>query len=89
MAKQSCCNDDEMSTKFEIEAVVSFDDRGQLVLPKEMRKKFDMKAGDKFAIVSCCEGENLCCLTFIKSTALNAALSSFITPVLSGLSQSK
>lgn len=37
----------------EIEAIVSFDERGQLVIPKDLRKKFNLKAGDKFALISC------------------------------------
>jgi len=37
--KEECCD-----PCYEIEAVVSFDDRGQLVLPKDLRKKFDLKA---------------------------------------------
>ena len=41
---ESCC---------EIEAIVSFDERGQLVIPKDLRKKFNLKAGDKFALISC------------------------------------
>lgn len=49
MAKnENCC---------EIEAIVSFDDRGQLVIPKDLRKKFNLKAGDKFALISCMSSE--------------------------------
>ena len=57
----------------EIEAIVSFDERGQLVIPKDLRKKFNLQAGDKFALISCMsgdgagcgpsEGETSCCTT--------------------------
>jgi len=50
---------DENST-YEIEAIVSFDDRGQLVIPKDLRKKFNLKSGDKFALISCVQGSNCC-----------------------------
>lgn len=42
----------------EIEAIVSFDERGQLVIPKDLRKKFNLKAGDKFALISCMTPQN-------------------------------
>lgn len=41
------------TNNYEIEAIVSFDERGQLVIPKDLRKKFNLKAGDKFALISC------------------------------------
>ncbi len=44
----------------EIEAIVSFDDRGQLVIPKDLRKKFNLKAGDRFALISCVTGDVDC-----------------------------
>lgn len=44
---------DKNENSCEIEAIVSFDERGQLVIPKDLRKKFNLKAGDKFALISC------------------------------------
>lgn len=53
----------ETDNKYEIEAIVSFDDRGQLVIPKDLRKKFNLKAGDKFALISCAPNDAACCDT--------------------------
>ena len=39
----ACCN---------VEAVVSIDERGQMVLPKEIREKAGIKAGDKLAVMA-------------------------------------
>jgi len=50
-------------SQYEIEAIVSFDDRGQLVIPKDLRKKFNLKAGDKFALISCVPSDAGCCST--------------------------
>ena len=74
--KSTCCN---------LEAVVSFDERGQLVMPKEIRKKFNLNAGDKFAIISCSNGQELCCLSFVKTNALNDTMQEFLGPVVTGL----
>ena len=34
-----------------VEALVTVDDRGQMVLPKELRERAGIKAGDKLAVV--------------------------------------
>jgi AbrB family looped-hinge helix DNA binding protein len=39
----SCCK---------VESVVSVDDRGQMVLPKEIRERANIKAGAKLAVIS-------------------------------------
>ena len=69
----------------QLEAVVSFDDRGQLVLPKDIRKKFNLNPGEKFAIISCMENEKLCCLTLIKANALNNSMKDFLNPIVAAM----
>jgi len=79
----------------EIEAIVSFDDRGQLVIPKDLRKKFGLKAGDKFALISCMTGgddgccdpteSSLCCFTLVHTGQLKNMVSSSLQPMLSML----
>ena len=84
MSDQNCC---------EIEAIVSFDDRGQLVIPKDLRKKFGLEAGDKFALISCMSGgesgccttneSSLCCLTLVSTKQLKGMVNSALGPMLS------
>jgi len=84
MADNNCC---------EIEAIVSFDDRGQLVIPKDLRKKFGLKAGDKFALISCMTGgeegcctteeNSLCCLTLVHTGQLKGMVNNALGPMLS------
>ncbi len=66
----------------QLEAVVSFDDRGQLVIPKELRKKFNLSSSEKFAIISCTDGEELCCLSLIKTDMLNGTMSKILAPAM-------
>lgn len=75
---------DKVGHNFELEAVVSFDDRGQLVLPKELRKKYNLKAGEKFALISCTDKDGLCCLNLIKTKSLNTQIAKTISPILGG-----
>ena len=77
-----CCSSTEENTCFELEAIVSFDERGQLVLPKDLRKKFDLSAGEKFALISCTDKEGLCCLSLIKTKALNSRIGKLLGPML-------
>jgi len=49
-----------------VNSIVTVDERGQMVLPKEIREKAGIKAGDKLAVVSMEKGENVCCISLIK-----------------------
>jgi antitoxin PrlF len=68
-----CCN---------VEAVVSVDERGQMVLPKDIREKAGIKAGDKLAIVAMRQGNEVCCLSMIKVEALTGMVKGMLGPVM-------
>lgn len=69
----SCCN---------VEAVVSVDERGQMVLPKEIRDKAGIKAGDKLAIIAMRQEGKVCCLSLIRVEALAGMVKSMLGPVM-------
>ena len=74
MAKDaSCCN---------VEAVVSVDERGQMVLPKEIRAKAGIKAGDKLAIIAMRQDGRVCCLSLIRVEALAGMVKTMLGPVM-------
>jgi len=56
--KGECCN---------VDAVVTVDGRGQIVLPKELREKAGIKAGDKFAMISCLSEGKVCCISLVRA----------------------
>lgn len=62
----SCCSEDRTP----LEGVVSVDERGQLVLPKELRDKWGLKSGDKLAILTCLKEGKICCVTMVKADLL-------------------
>ena len=67
-----------------LEAVVSVDERGQLVLPKELRTRAGIAPGERMAVVSYRdESGAICCITLVKANAVAGAVNSVIEPVLS------
>lgn len=54
----------------EVSAVVAVDGRGQMVLPKEVREKAGLKAGDKLALVMWNKGDEFCCFSLVPANAL-------------------
>jgi len=66
-----------------VEAVVSVDSRGQMVLPKEVREMAGFRPDQKLAIVSWMKGNNLCCLTLQKADDLAEVVRRAYGPLLS------
>ncbi|HCC09143.1 MAG: Transcriptional regulator, AbrB family [Candidatus Woesebacteria bacterium GW2011_GWD2_40_19] len=74
MAKQDktilgCCK---------VEAVISVDERGQMVLPKEIREKAQIKAGDKLAVVTGEQNGKISCIALIKAEELDQTVKSIL-----------
>jgi antitoxin PrlF len=69
----SCCK---------VESLISIDDRGQMILPKELREKANICAGDKLAIISWEKEGAVCCFTLIKADALAERVKDFLGPVM-------
>ncbi len=64
-----------------VEAVVSVDERGQMVLPKELRERAGIHAGDKLALVSCERGGSVCCISLIKAETLSGTVKGLLGPI--------
>lgn len=72
----SCCK---------VESLISIDERGQMVLPKDLREKVKLKAGDKLAVISWEKEGEICCLTLMKSEYLAQRVKEFLGPVMKGM----
>jgi antitoxin PrlF len=77
----SCCISGTC-TCCKVESLVSVDERGQMVLPKDVRDKVGLKAGDKLAVVSCEKDGEVCCITLIKVEGLSEMVRDRLGPVL-------
>ena len=66
-----------------IEAVLSVDSKGQILLPKDLRDKADIKTGDRLVcIAGCDENGKICCLILVKSELMDEEVRKFISPML-------
>lgn len=74
--EESCCN---------LAGLVSVDERGQLVLPKDLRDKAGIKAGEKLAIMTCEKDGKVCCITMVKADELADSIKKKYGPILTEL----
>jgi len=84
--QEPCCSPDATAKDCcRLESLVSVDERGQMVLPKELRDRAGIRPGDKLAIISWQKDGEVCCLTLIKSNQLEDRVKEFLGPVMAGL----
>ena len=83
---ESCCVSDTKNACCKVESIIAVDERGQMVLPKELRDKANIHAGDKLAIISWHKDGEVCCFTLIKADALAERVKEFLGPVLKSIS---
>ena len=80
---KSCCAPvDEKAGCCKVEALVSVDERGQMVLPKETRDRANIRAGDKLALISWVKDEKICCLSLIKAEDFADMVKGLLGPVM-------
>jgi len=81
--KMPCCAPaDGGQSSCKVESIISVDERGQMVLPKELREKANIRAGDKLAIVSWDRGGEICCIYLIKTEHLAEQVKGFLGPMM-------
>lgn len=69
----SCCT---------VEAVLGIDERGQMVLPKDVRQKAGISTGDKMALISWEKDGKVCCLALMKVENLSGMVQGVLGPLI-------
>ena len=72
MANRECCK---------IDAVVSIDAKGQVVLPKDLRERAQLNPNDKIAIIGVERDNKMCCLVMMKAEALGNTVKNMLGPI--------
>ena len=85
--RQPCCDPEPRKGDCcSVESLVTVDERGQMVLPKELRERANIRAGDKLALISWEKEGDICCISLIKAEYLAERVSEFLGPVMGGIS---
>jgi antitoxin PrlF len=84
----ACCSnlEDESTNCCRVESIVSVDDRGQMVLPKDIREKAGIKAGDKLALVTSEKNGRVCCIYLFRAEELAEKARSMLGPLAKEMS---
>ena len=77
-----CCGDEAAQSSYRVESIVGVDERGQMVLPKEVREKLGIVPGDKLAVVIMEREGRPCCITLIKADELAGMVQSILGPAM-------
>ena len=68
-----------------IDAVVTVDAKGQIVLPKDLRERANLKPSDKIALVASEKDGEVCCIMMVKAERLVGAVTKTLGPLLEGI----
>jgi AbrB family looped-hinge helix DNA binding protein len=83
-----CCNSSgsscgcDQGSGCKVEAVLSVDERGQMVLPKDVREKAGINTGNKLALISWEKDGSICCLALMKVEALSGMVKEVLDPLM-------
>jgi len=69
----SCCK---------VESLISVDERGQMVLPKEIRDKANIRPGDKLALISWEKDGKVCCISMVKAEDFGDMVKGLLGPMM-------
>ena len=68
-----------------VAGIVSVDERGQMVLPKELREKAGIRAGDKLAISTVEQNGQVCCILLTRATEIGDMVKATLQPAMKGI----
>lgn len=80
MVKKAECGAQESACQ--VESILSVDERGQMVLPKDLRTRAGIVPGERLAVVSHEMDGEVCCITLIKVESLNKMVKGVLGPVM-------
>jgi antitoxin PrlF len=61
--------------------------KGQIVLPKDLREKANIKPNEKLAVVACEQEGEVCCIMLIKAERLAGAVTKTLSPLLKAVTK--
>jgi AbrB family looped-hinge helix DNA binding protein len=80
--REISCEACSPSGGYSVEAVLAVDDRGQMVLPKDIRQRAGIHSGDKLALISWERDGKVCCLVLMKVENLSGMVKDVLGPMM-------
>jgi len=74
---QNCCS----GSCCKVDSIITVDERGQVLLPKDIREKAGIKGGDKLALMSWEKDGKVCCFMLIKADELSGMAKDVLGPL--------
>lgn len=78
---------DERGGCCQLEAVITIDGRGQVVIPKELRDRAGIAEGDRLMVMSTMEDGKVCCISLMRVDRSDTMVKEMLKPVLKGISK--
>ena len=83
----SCCEPADIASCCKVEAMVSVDERGQMILPKDLRDKAGIRPGEKLAVTTWEKEGKVYCISLIKADELTTMVKGVLGPVMKEILQ--
>jgi antitoxin PrlF len=64
-----------------VDAIITVDAKGQMVLPKDLREKAKLKPNDKLAVICFERDGDICCMVLVKADALGSTVKNMLGPI--------
>ncbi len=70
-----------------IDSVVTMDNKGQIVIPKDLRERASINPNEKLAVVACEKNGEVCCIMLLKADRLAGAVTKTLGPLLKSVTK--
>ena len=85
-SEKSCCSPSPAGLGgCRVDSLITVDERGQMVLPKEIRDRAGIKGGDKLALITWEKAGKVCCFSLIQVEELSGMIKGVLGPLMGGL----
>jgi len=78
----SGCCPETCGSGFKVQSILSVDDRGQMVLPKDVRERAGIGPGDKLGLVTWEKDGKICCMSLIKADEMADMVKNLLGPMM-------
>jgi antitoxin PrlF len=84
--QETCCaSGEELESCCKVESLISVDERGQMVLPKDFRDRAGIRAGDKLVLISWTKDDEVCCISLMKADGLVDMVKDRLGPLMADI----